>query len=130
MTEKNRVFFFFGQCMATVFFRLCGKLVKMKLLKFQKPVLIVYAIRESFFVFFFIFFFRSWENKYMPRRTFKVNSYHVLEIQTQYICLGLQPSVNCKSSSQQKKKERERVKPLKLSVWIWLLWQLLINWWV
>ena len=54
MTEKNRVsFFFFGQCMATVFFRLCVKLVKMKLLKFQKPVL-VYAIRESFF--FFIFF--------------------------------------------------------------------------
>ena len=41
--------------MATVFFRLCGKLVKMKLLKFQKPVLLVYAIRESFF-FFFIFF--------------------------------------------------------------------------
>ena len=44
----------------------------------------------------------------MPRRTFKVNSYHVLEIQTQYICLGLQPSFNCKSSSQEeKKRERE-----------------------
>ena len=115
MTEKNRVsFFFFGQCMATVFFRLCVKLVKMKLLKFQKPVL-VYAIRESFF--FFHFFSKPWENKYMPSRTFKDNFYHVLEIQTQYICLGLQPSVNCKSSSQEKKKkERERVKPLKLSV--------------
>ena len=33
--------------MATVFFRLWRKLVKMKLLKFKKPVLFAYAVGES-----------------------------------------------------------------------------------
>ena len=38
---------FFGQCMATVFFRLQRKLVKMKVLKFKKTVLFAYAVSES-----------------------------------------------------------------------------------
>ena len=45
MTEKK--FFFFGQCMATVFFRLCRKLVKIKLSWNSKNLFFLYMQLEK-----------------------------------------------------------------------------------
>ena len=96
--------------MAMILFRLQRTLVKIKsLFEIAKPVLLACAIRKKVGLLKYFVGAPFLRNKNRSGKKPKVNSHHVLGINSP-LCLGLQPLTNWENSNQEKKKAQRHFK--------------------
>lgn len=102
--------FFFGPCMATEFFRLQRREVKMELLKFKKSQFSLH-IQLGKAGLIKCFFSDPEETKISLGKNLRLTLIMSLKYKHSPCCLELQPWINCETSSQEKKKGK---KPFKI----------------
>ena len=110
---KKKCFFLYNVCLATVFFRVWRRYVKMKLLKLKKKkkkVHFTYAVRESQLD--KTLFSDPEETKICLAENLKLTLIMSLKYKYSPLCLDLQSWVNSKTSNQ--KEKRKGGKPFKI----------------